>query len=162
MKLILRFLKPHWKLCLVTFFLLIVDVVGALIIPTFASEIMKEGSTGAPFQTLANTAIAMAAAALISGAGGILSAYFCAELVSRGAKDMRDSLYKKSLELAVADDDRLWPHDVPRDRRYRCCCWFGRCFSLPYRQAQRLPADLLHHRQLLVDLLRDPVIHRST
>ena len=103
MKLILRFLKPHWKLCLVTFFLLIVDVVGALIIPAFASEIMKEGSTGAPFQTLANTAIAMAAAALISGAGGILSAYFCAELVSRVAKDMRDSLYKKSLVLAVAD-----------------------------------------------------------
>lgn len=34
MRLILRFLKPHWKLCILTIFLLIVDVVGALIIPT--------------------------------------------------------------------------------------------------------------------------------
>ena len=33
MKLILRFLKPHWKLCLATIILLIMDVAGALFIP---------------------------------------------------------------------------------------------------------------------------------
>lgn len=70
MKLILRFLKPHWKLCLVTVLLLIVDVVGALIIPTLASEMMKQGGAGVDFQALLTTAIAMAIAAVISGAGG--------------------------------------------------------------------------------------------
>lgn len=103
MKLILRFLKPHWKLCLVTVLLLIVDVVGALIIPTLASEMMKQGGAGVDFQALLTTAIAMAVAAVISGAGGILSGYACAELVSRVAKDIRDALYKKSLDLAVSD-----------------------------------------------------------
>ena len=57
MKLILRFLKPHWKLCLVTVLLLIVDVVGALIIPTLASEMMKQGGAGVDFQALLTTAI---------------------------------------------------------------------------------------------------------
>lgn len=52
MKLILRFLKPHWKLCLVTVLLPIVDVVGALIIPTLASEMMKQGGAGVDFQAL--------------------------------------------------------------------------------------------------------------
>lgn len=103
MKLILRFLKPHWRLCAITVFLLIVDVVGALIIPTLASEMMKQGGAGVQMQVLINTAIVMAVAAVISGAGGILSGYACAELVSRVSKDIRDALYKKSLDLAVSD-----------------------------------------------------------
>ena len=103
MKLILRFLKPHWKLFLLTVFLLIVDVAGALIIPTLASEMLRQGETGVEMQMLINTAGVMAVAAVISGAGGIMSGYVCAELVSRIAKDMRDALYKKTLDLAVSD-----------------------------------------------------------
>ena len=103
MKLILRFLKPHWKLFLLTVFLLIVDVAGALIIPTLASEMLRQGETGVEMQVLINTAVVMAVAAVISGAGGIMSGYVCAELVSRVAKDMRDALYKKSLDLSVSD-----------------------------------------------------------
>ena len=103
MKLILRFLRPHWKLFLLTVFLLIVDVAGALIIPTLASEMLRQGETGVEMQVLINTAVVMAVAAVISGAGGIMSGYVCAELVSRVAKDMRDALYKKTLDLAVSD-----------------------------------------------------------
>ena len=103
MKLILRFLKPHWKLFLLTVFLLIVDVAGALIIPTLASEMLREGETGVEMQVLINTAIVMAVAAVISGAGGIFSGYACAELVSRIAKDIRDALYRKTLDLSVSD-----------------------------------------------------------
>ncbi len=103
MKLILRFLKPHWKLFLLTVFLLIVDVAGALIIPTLASEMLRQGETGVEMQVLITPAVVMAVAAVISGAGGIMSGYVCAELVSRVAKDMRDALYKKSLDLSVSD-----------------------------------------------------------
>lgn len=97
MRLIFRFLRPHWKLCLITVFLLIVDVVGALIIPTLASEMMREGEAGAGFSTLAKTAVVMALAAIISGAGGILSGYTCAALTARVGKDMREALYKNRL-----------------------------------------------------------------
>ena len=103
MKLILRFLKPHWKLFLLTAVLLIIDVAGALIIPTLASEMLREGETGVKMQVLINTAIVMAVAAVISGAGGIFSGYACAELVSRIAKDIRDALYRKTLDLSVSD-----------------------------------------------------------
>lgn len=44
MRLIFRFLKPHWKLCALSVFLLIVDVAGALIIPTLAAEPLTETS----------------------------------------------------------------------------------------------------------------------
>ena len=49
MRLILRFLKPHWRMCVLTVFLLFVDVVGALIIPTFAAELMNEAEKGMAF-----------------------------------------------------------------------------------------------------------------
>ena len=103
MKLILRFLKPHWKMCLLTVFLLFVDVVGALIIPTFAAELMNEAERGVEFNTLVITAVLMGVAALIAGAASIGSVFAAADLTARVGADMRDALYKKSLELAVSD-----------------------------------------------------------
>lgn len=102
-KLILKFLKPHWKLCLLTTFLILIDVAGALIVPTLAARMLNQGNEGAVFGMLLNTSLIMMIVAIISGLGGILSGYFCATLTSRVAKDMRDAVYQKSLELSVAD-----------------------------------------------------------
>ena len=103
MKLVLSFLKPHWKLCLLTVFLLLVDVVGALIIPTFAAELMNEAKRGVSFDTLVITAILMGVAALIAGAASIGSVFAASDLTAKVGADMRDALYKKTLELAVSD-----------------------------------------------------------
>lgn len=103
MKLILRFLKPHWKLCTLTVFLILVDVVGALIIPTFAAELMKQADDGVEFNSLIFTAVLMGVAALIAGGAAIGSVFSCSDLTARVGADMRDALYKKSLELAVSD-----------------------------------------------------------
>lgn len=103
MKLVLRFLKPHWKMCVVTVFLLLIDVIGALIIPTFAAELMNEAKRAVPFETLAMTAVAMGVAAVISAAAAVGSVFACADLTARVGADMRDALYQKSLDLAVSD-----------------------------------------------------------
>lgn len=104
MKLILRFLKPHWKLCLLTIFFVIIDVVGALIIPTFAADMLNQGATdGADFSALLNTCVKMLVAALISGVATIVGAYICADLTSRVGADIRKSLYKKTLSLSGSD-----------------------------------------------------------
>lgn len=67
MKLVLGFLKPHWKLCTLTVFLIFIDVVGALIIPTFAAELMNEAQRGMEFNTLIITAVLMGVSAFIAG-----------------------------------------------------------------------------------------------
>lgn len=73
MKLILRYLKPHWKLCLITIFFMIIDVIGALVIPTFAASMLNQGTaSGADFSELINTCMKMLTAALISGAATML------------------------------------------------------------------------------------------
>ena len=103
MKLILQFIKPHWKLCAATILLLIADVTGALIISTFTAEMLNLGTSGATFEVLLSTGMKMAAASLISGVCAILGGYSCAALSARVGKDMRVALYKKSLKLSIYD-----------------------------------------------------------
>lgn len=104
MKLILHFLKPHWKLCFFTILFVIVDVVGALIIPTFAANMLNQGTTpGADFSVLTQTCIKMLIATLISGIATILGAYICSDLTSKVGADIRRTLYKKTLSLSGSD-----------------------------------------------------------
>lgn len=103
MKLILRFLKPHWKLCFFTIMFMIVDVIGALIIPTFAADMLNLGTMGVEFSLLIHTAVKMGVAALISGTATIIGAYLCADLTSKVGADIRYELYKKTLSLSGYD-----------------------------------------------------------
>lgn len=104
MKTILRFLKPHRKLCVLTILLGFIDVLGALIIPTYAAEMLNIGtSSGADLSMLLETCIKMLVAAAVSGASMIIGSYVCADLTSRVGADMRNALYKKSMSLSVAD-----------------------------------------------------------
>ncbi len=103
MKLILKFLKPHWKLCVATVLLLVIDVAGALYIPTLAAEILNEGTSGSDFSILLGTGIQMGIASLISGVCAITGGYTCAVLSARLGRDMREAVYKKSLKLSIYD-----------------------------------------------------------
>lgn len=104
MKIILRFLKPHWKECVVTILLAFIDVVGALIIPTYAADMLNIGSSqDGDTSLLVMTCIKMLIAAVISGVATIIGSYTCADLTSKVGADMRNALYKKSLNLSVAD-----------------------------------------------------------
>lgn len=103
MRLIMKFLKPHWKLCVLTIVLLIVDVAGALYIPTLAAEILNQGTSGSSFEALAMTGIQMAIATILSGICAVTGGYTCAMLSARIGKDMRVAIYEKSLKLSVYD-----------------------------------------------------------
>lgn len=103
MNLILRFLKPHWKLCLITVALLIVDVGGALFIPTLVAEMLNDGTSGASFDAIVRTGIHMAAVSVLAGVCAILGGYASATLAAQVGKDMREAIYAKSLKLSVYD-----------------------------------------------------------
>lgn len=104
MKVILRFLKPHRKLCFITIFLAFIDVLGALIIPTYAAEMLNLGTTqGTDFSMVVSTCIKMLIAAVVSGGAMIAASYLCSDLTSKVAADMRNELYRKTLSLSGSD-----------------------------------------------------------
>lgn len=86
-----------------TCILIIVDVAGALYIPTLVAQMLNEGTDGSTLQDLYMTGIQIVIASVISGAGAILGAWTCSQLSSRVCKDIRDALYKKSLKLSIYD-----------------------------------------------------------
>jgi len=104
MKLILRFLKPHWKLCVFTALFMALDMVGMMLIPTYAAEMLNKGSSAATgFGELIDTGIKMLAASVLAGVGAIIGGYVCAKLAARVGADLREAIYKKSLDLSVYD-----------------------------------------------------------
>lgn len=103
MKLILRFLKPHWKLCAATIVLLTLDVMGGLVIPTLVAEMLNAGTSGAGAEDIVRTGIRMAAVSLAAGACAILGGYACAVLSARIGQEMREAIYAKSLKLSIYD-----------------------------------------------------------
>ena len=123
MRLILRFLKPHWKLCMITILLMITDVAGALFIPTLAAKMLNAATAGSGFGMLGSIGVKMAAASIISGGCAILGGYSCAALSSRLGRDMRVALYVKSLSLSVYDFRRFGS----RDHDILSCLWISSC-----------------------------------
>ena len=107
MKLIWRFIRPHWKLFTLTVLLLVIDVAGSLLIPTLAAQMLNFGISGHSFQKLIETGLWMAAASLVSGICAILGGYACAALSARVGQDMRVAVYDKSLKLSVSDFRQL-------------------------------------------------------
>ena len=103
MKLILQFLKPHWKLTVLTVLLAVIDVGGSLFIPTLAAHLLNQGTSGVAFEELLTTGLQMGAVSLFSSICAILGGYACATLAARIGKDMRVALYEKSLKLSVYD-----------------------------------------------------------
>lgn len=103
MKLIVKFIKPHWKLCVATILLLIVDVTGTLFISTLAAEMLNLGTSGASLEVLLRTGISMAAVSVLSSACAISGGYACAVLSARVGRDMRVAIYNKSLKLSIYD-----------------------------------------------------------
>ena len=101
MKLILQFLKLHWKLTVLTVLLAVIDVGGSLFIPTLAAHLLNQGTSGVAFEELLTTGLQMGAVSLFSSICAILGGYACATLAARVGKDMRIALYEKSLKLSV-------------------------------------------------------------
>lgn len=104
MKVILRFLILHWKLCMVVIILTCIDVIGALVIPTYAAQMLNVGTrSNIDSSVLLLICIKMLLAAVISGAAMIIASYFCTDLTSKVAADMRNALYAKTMSLSDTD-----------------------------------------------------------
>lgn len=87
---------------------MIIDVVGALIIPTYAAEMLNLGSAGAEFSLIVSEGVKMMVAAVISGIAAILSAYVCSDLTSKVGADIREMSQKQLREHLSFVQQRAW------------------------------------------------------
>lgn len=104
MKLILKYLKPHYKMCILIILLMTLDMIGALLIPTFVGKMLDEvaGESG-QVKNLIKDACILGVTSIVSCFGAIMAGYLSSMLAARVSVDLRKALYKKTLEMSSAD-----------------------------------------------------------
>ena len=103
MRLLLRFLKPYKGLLAATIIALLLDVAGALFIPTILAEMINIGATDGGVDHIISTGAIMMAVTLLSGAASLAGSYLCAKLCSNVGRDIRNAIYDSSLAFSDGD-----------------------------------------------------------
>ncbi len=107
MKTLLRFLKPYK---LQTFGVLIalgVNLAGVLLVPTILANMINIGVSSRDFGFILNQGGFMLVAAVVSGAGAFACSYFCADLVTKVGRDIRNAVYDASLAFSGGDFEKF-------------------------------------------------------
>ncbi len=107
MRLILRFLKPYWKSLIIILLALIVDLLGALLIPTITANMINLAVQNADLNLIIEKGFVMFAFSLMSGLGALLGSWVCARLSSNIGRDIRNAIYDKSLSFSQSDFERF-------------------------------------------------------
>ncbi len=107
MKTLLKFLRPYKWLCLLTLLVTLLDVGGALYIPTLTAEMINIGVGSRDMQLILQKGELMLVAALAAGGGTLAGSWLCANISSRLGRDMRNALYDKTLTFSATDFEQF-------------------------------------------------------
>ena len=105
-KLLAHLLAPYRGQAVTTLALLMCDIVGMLYIPTELSA-MVNAAISRQGADLGAHGIRMLVAAIAGSGGCIASYYLASRLAANVGRDLRMAIYRKSLELSVADFSRI-------------------------------------------------------
>lgn len=105
-KTIFHFLKPYKGLSVLTILTTLLDVSGALLIPTITADMINNGVNQGNMSYIIKQGIFMAVITLIVGVGTIWGSHLCAGLSSKLGMDMRNAIYDKTLTFSDYDFDR--------------------------------------------------------
>ncbi|MDB1877536.1 ABC transporter ATP-binding protein [Collinsella aerofaciens] len=103
----MRFLKPYRGLIAVTLLVLLVDNVGTLLVPTMLANMVNTGITTGDVDYILRNGLYMLIATGMASGGAVLGCYLSARLAANVARDIRNAVYDKSLELAASDFERF-------------------------------------------------------
>ena len=107
MKLLLHFLRPYWKLCLMVLLSVTVDVTGALLVPTITADMINLAVTGGSLDEIIWKGIAMLAVSIITGGSVLAGSWFCSKASAGLGRDMRNAIYDKTLTFSSEDFERF-------------------------------------------------------
>ena len=107
MRLLMRFMRPYRGLIAVTLFVLLIDNVGTLLVPTMLANMVNTGITTGDIDYILRNGLYMLIATGMASGGAVLGCYLSARLAANVACDIRNAVYDKSLELSASDFERF-------------------------------------------------------
>ena len=107
MQYFIQFLKPYRMTCVLIFFTVLLDVAGALLVPTVTAKMLNLAAAGAGLMPILHEGLIMLAISLMAGFGALWGSFLCARLSARLGRDMRVAVYEKSLSFSAADFEQF-------------------------------------------------------
>jgi ATP-binding cassette subfamily B protein len=102
-----RYLKPYWKMVLLSIVTLIVMVVFDLFIPRLSQRAIDQGINAGNLTVVINTALLMLGASLLSAVFAIVNSTASIVASSRFSHDLREALFRKIQALSFGNLDHL-------------------------------------------------------
>ena len=112
MKLVLRYLKRHMGVFLLSTFFLTVEAMADLLQPTFMSYIVDRGIAEADLHLILRYGGIMLAIALTGALGAVMRNIFASRVSLSISKEMRRDLYDSVQRLSLENIDRLEPASI--------------------------------------------------
>lgn len=103
MAFLLRFFRPYKALTAATVTALLLDVAGALFIPTILAQMINIGATDGGIEHIIGIGGIMLAVTIVSGLGSLVGSYLCAKLCANIGRDIRNAIYDASLAFSDGD-----------------------------------------------------------
>ncbi len=107
MKLILKHLKPHWKLVILTIILVAVTSISDLVLPSLNATIINEGVMKSQMSVVWKYGALMLGFSILMGGCSLLSSYCSAKLGASFGRDLRRTIFAKVQTFSQADVDEF-------------------------------------------------------
>lgn len=103
MRILTKFMKPYRGRIALMLFLLLLQAVGMLIIPTLMADIVNKGIMNGDAGYIWKTSLVMLAAAVLVAGISAVHIYLAADNAALIGRDIRNALFHKTQELSVQD-----------------------------------------------------------
>jgi ATP-binding cassette subfamily B protein len=103
---IIRFVKPYWKLALISFIMLLLMVASDLSIPRLIERIIDNGIKQKDMNVVLSTAVLMLGISIINTIVAILNNNYSVQVGESVARDLRQTLFEKIQQFSYGDLDR--------------------------------------------------------
>lgn len=107
MNIIISFIKPYRALFVLTLLFVVLDVFGALVIPTITADMINVGVSAGDLGYIVKKGILMVIVTVFAGASALLGSYLSAKLSAKIGQDMRNALYDRALTFSVHDFEQF-------------------------------------------------------
>jgi ATP-binding cassette subfamily B protein len=105
--LLVSYLKPHWRVLLLIAFLLLVQAIGGLILPSLTADIINYGVVTGDTAYILRIGAVMLVLSVLVGLASVVTVYFSARTAMRFGREVRGDLFRRVELFSLAQMHRF-------------------------------------------------------
>lgn len=104
---VLSYLRPYRRACLLALCCIVADVLAALLVPAITAEMINHAVGGGKIEDIVWLGAQMLAVSIVSGGFALWGSWLSARISARFGRDLRQAVYARTLSFSAADFERF-------------------------------------------------------